>query len=138
MATATELKAPTAIDAKQLFNHDTTIWISCPKQRTGYLVSVNKHTYAIKAVRDWERLTATDKRSVRLWINSINQLHNYENPNCVDFDKCCTIGSWYDNGILYLDTCNWYKNLEDALKAAREQRQLAIYDLSNNEVINVE
>ena len=49
------------------------------------------------------------------------------------------MGIWFndDNNKYYLDNSVNVEDLDEALKLARKHKQLAIYDLVNNKVINV-
>lgn len=42
------------------------------------------------------------------------------------------IGLWVDNGLMYLDISKHIKDYNKALETARENEQLAVYDLKNN------
>jgi hypothetical protein len=43
------------------------------------------------------------------------------------------IGGWIDQGYVYLDVSIWKREYSEALYLAVQNRQLAIYDLNNNE-----
>lgn len=45
------------------------------------------------------------------------------------------IGLWVENGLLYVDISKHIKNYNRALEVARNNKQLAIYDLKNNDSI---
>lgn len=47
------------------------------------------------------------------------------------------LGSWIDNGLLYLDISNVYDNEHDALRVAVSNNQLAYYDLNNAKTIEL-
>lgn len=42
------------------------------------------------------------------------------------------IGLWYNDGLVYVDISQHYKNKKDAFKTGVKNRQLAIFDLKNN------
>ena len=48
-------------------------------------------------------------------------------------------GGWYDteSGFYYWDAVIVYNNLSDAIKAGRDNKQIAIYDLANNNEIRL-
>jgi hypothetical protein len=48
------------------------------------------------------------------------------------------VGSWVDNGSIWFDFCNIYHDVNDALKAARDRKELAIFDLNAKESIFVD
>lgn len=54
-------------------------------------------------------------------------------------DNCKVIGGWQNekNGMYYFDSCRVFKNseLDKALEFAKENEQLAIFDLTNLRVI---
>lgn len=45
------------------------------------------------------------------------------------------IGLWVDNGLMYLDISKHIIDYNEALETARENEQLAVYDLKNNKSI---
>lgn len=47
------------------------------------------------------------------------------------------IGAWIDEGILYLDISKHVKSKHKALKLARSNYQLAIYDIKNNKSVYI-
>ena len=47
------------------------------------------------------------------------------------------IGSWIDDGLLYLDISNVYESEHDALRVAVANKQLAYYDISNAKTIEL-
>jgi hypothetical protein len=47
------------------------------------------------------------------------------------------IGSWIDDGVLYLDISNVYDNEHDALRVAVANKQKAYYDLNNAKTIEI-
>lgn len=48
------------------------------------------------------------------------------------------IGTWIDNGVVYLDVSENVADQEEALNLARERGERAIYDIRNGESIFVE
>ena len=135
----------TKVNINKLIRGGYTCWQSCPVQRHGYLVAVDKYgmTVNVGTETSWRELPTATKREIRRWIKKVSGLHYYTdelgipNENCLNFDECCTIGSWLCDGTLYLDTCNWYSNLEVAIAAGHLQNQLAIWDLTNNREISL-
>ena len=60
----------------------------------------------------------------------------------IEFAKnngCAAIGGWYDSesGLFYYDAVNIYENEKDAIRAGRENEQIAIYDLTNGREIRL-
>jgi hypothetical protein len=49
----------------------------------------------------------------------------------------CLIGLWIDNNKLYIDLSQVIHNREQALRAAKEREQLAIFDFATKQVISV-
>lgn len=47
------------------------------------------------------------------------------------------LGGWIENGRLYLDISKVMRNKDEAMKAARAAKQLAIFDLVKGETINL-
>ena len=47
------------------------------------------------------------------------------------------LGSWIDNGVLYIDISNVIDNEHDALRMAVANKQLAYYDLNNAKTIEI-
>lgn len=47
------------------------------------------------------------------------------------------LGSWIDNGVLYIDVSNVIDNEHDALRMAVANKQLAYYDLKNAKTIEI-
>ena len=47
------------------------------------------------------------------------------------------LGSWIDDGLLYLDISNVYESEHDALRMAVANKQLAYYDISNAKTIEI-
>jgi hypothetical protein len=47
------------------------------------------------------------------------------------------VGSWIEDGELYLDVVKMFEDKEDGINAGIENEQIAIYDASTNEVITL-
>ena len=47
------------------------------------------------------------------------------------------LGSWIDDGVLYIDISNVIDNEHDALRMAVANKQLAYYDLNNAKTIEI-
>ena len=45
------------------------------------------------------------------------------------------IGTWLENGKVYIDISSNFSNLEKALEVAENNKQLAIYDINENKTI---
>lgn len=45
------------------------------------------------------------------------------------------IGLWIEDGVIYIDNVQLVKEIEDAVKQAKENGELAIWDNSNQDVI---
>lgn len=45
------------------------------------------------------------------------------------------LGTWEDNGKIYIDISSNFNNLDEALKVAEDNKQLAIFDLQKMESI---
>lgn len=50
------------------------------------------------------------------------------------------VGGWLneDNGFYYFDSCRIFKDLEKAIEFAKQNKQLAIFDLTNLREIKIE
>lgn len=46
-------------------------------------------------------------------------------------------GTWIENGNIYFDYVTFFNNLDEALQCAKENSQIAIYDIMNDECIYV-
>lgn len=64
---------------------------------------------------------------LRNYINSTNELNN---PKMY-------LGTWIENNNVYVDTSENIINKEEAIRKGIERGQLAIYDVENQEVINL-
>lgn len=47
------------------------------------------------------------------------------------------VGTWLNDGKIYLDISTHVKNLNDAITLGKQNNQLAIYDIKNDTVINL-
>jgi hypothetical protein len=56
----------------------------------------------------------------------------------LDNNYSVSYGSWVDDGVYYFDAIDIYNSLDVALEVARENKQLAIWSLSNESEIRLE
>lgn len=117
-----------AIHVQDLANGNNTQWVT-RQQKTGYLCAIEEYGVQLKPLGDG----TFSHQAVLTWLTGAVTLLSddvLEQP----FD---TVGSWVDEGILYLDVCKWYASLDEALVAGHEQNQLAIWDIANQVAIYV-
>lgn len=81
-----------------------------------HLYSSHGQWYYDGAIQAVERLTREHERT---YCNSVSP------------------GMWLDNGLVYFDVSTSFNDLEDALKFARDNDQLAIFDTVTDRPINV-
>jgi hypothetical protein len=87
----------------------------------GYMVSELGYERVIKGTDDINE-------SVSNYIRE----HGFTLNNPINY-----LGSWVDDGYLYLDISRNYDTLEVAMRHARTNEQLAIYDITNNKTIEL-
>lgn len=64
-------------------------------------------------------------------------IKDFINDNVTLLNDVNYLGSWADNGYIYLDVSVRVDSLEDALKLGYQNRQLAIYDANKGKVIDL-
>ena len=84
----------------------------------GYMVSIKGHEKKIN-INDIENIKKEISKKMELIKNKKN----------------CFVGLWVDNDILYIDISKHIINYNRALEVARNNKQLAIYDLKNDKSI---
>ena len=84
----------------------------------GYMVSIKGHE---------KKLNINDIENIKKEI--IKKMELIKNK------KNCFVGLWVDNDILYIDISKHIINYNRALEVARNNKQLAIYDLKNDKSI---
>lgn len=111
------------ISIEQLASGNTTFWL-VPEQRKGYLCAVEKH--GVVLLPNGEGVFS--RQQVIDWVCDV--LNG-------DVEGASTIGSWIDEGKLYLDVCKWYPDKYEALTAGHREHQLAIWDIENEVALEV-
>jgi len=71
--------------------------------------------------------------SIRNIIES-NMLIDLKNAlHKIDSNKnCCLFGTWFNEGIFYLDSNTWVMDKDEAVKIARANNEIAIWNCKNN------
>jgi len=71
--------------------------------------------------------------------NPINEIvQKYVLKNSIDLsDNNTFVGSWIEDGLLYLDVVVMLEDKEEAIKLGQQNEQLAIYDASTKQVITL-
>lgn len=120
------------ISLSQLANGNNTQWLTKP-QKTGYLVAIQKYGATLKPTYTG----CFSRQQVCEWLYMV--LRHF-NGDCIepDFNTVgSTVGSWLNDGILYLDVCRWFADRNEAIAYGREQEQLAIWDIEKQEEITL-
>lgn len=107
-----------SIVVNSLASGNTTFWL-VPEQYKGYLCAIE----SLGAVLIPNGEGVFDREQVIDWVCSVFRNGSVEGA--------ATIGSWIDEGKLYLDVCKWYPDKYEALTAGHREHQLAIWDIEN-------
>lgn len=97
-------------------------------------------TYGNLAGTKGYALSIYKDREAQIPVNEFNpnELRNFVNENSdLLSNEGHFIGAWVDNGIVYLDISVKIRVQKDAIKMARANKQLAIFDLLNLKTIEV-
>lgn len=89
----------------------------------GYMVSVNKHTETRIPIN---QLTAAD-------VADYMSVHQQELAEPDQY-----MGGWLHKGYIYLDVSKNVRDLDEAMRLARQHSQLAIFDLSTMDTVMVQ
>jgi hypothetical protein len=95
---------------------------------SGYVVSMEAHTKTFQLFGN--------EVVKEILISGAVQLYARENDDVLSLPGMY-LGSWIDDGVLYLDISNVYENEHDALRVAVANNQLAYYDLNNAKTIEI-
>lgn len=87
---------------------------------SGFMVSLPESELKVSVER-------FNPQILRNYINSTNELNN---PKMY-------LGTWIENNNVYVDTSENILNKEEAIRKGIERGQLAIYDVKNQEVVNL-
>lgn len=103
--------------------------------KSGYMVSYDdSHGGVEHKVRG--NVTASDiYKHKKALVDKYSQTHGGRIGSPLD-DPSNYHGAWADNGITYLDVSKNVKDLATAAQMAKEQKQLAIYDVAGDKSID--
>lgn len=85
-------------------------------------------------------MVSLPNRELRVPIELFNPqiIQNFINSNIELLNnKDNFLGTWVDNGYVYLDVSKCYKDIDTAIRIGMLSDQLAIYDNANQTVINL-
>lgn len=101
---------------KTLVNGGSTTSLKGKQVNNGYMVSLEKKELKMKHF-DSKILRVFISKNIKLLLSGV-----------------AFLGTWKDEqtNVIYLDCSVNIKSLDRAMKVARENKQLAIYDLNNN------
>jgi hypothetical protein len=68
---------------------------------------------------------------------SVQHIKDYINCNFGTFSENLSVGSWVDNGIVYLDVTESILNIRNAVNIAYLRGQKAIYDANSGKIIEL-
>lgn len=117
----TNLSLATSLLHRALHEGGASYWTTISTPTTGYTVGIDRYGKIINSEQP----------------NAVEEVKDYITQHHLDG---AGIGLWVDQdtGILYLDVVLVFYDKDQALRYAVEQSQLAIYDIENDEVIDVE
>lgn len=104
-------------------NGGFTYWLNGQERTSGYCVGNNNYSLKIDAVN-----TLT-----------FESFAHYAHILILKGVQVDAIGGWYDSGemVVYLDIVRHVRDLGDAIQLAKLNQELAIYDLANQECIDI-
>ena len=91
-----------------------------------YIVSLENHELTLHA----DNLNSHDKSDRRSFVGDVRAWFE------ANYDAAETLGAWWDNDVLYLDSNVSFDRLATAIEFGRSQNQIAIYDTVTDTVIN--
>lgn len=90
------------------------------------LKSINVKSGYMVSLQGYEVKSRTDEETEQAIIKNMEIIKGLDNAY---------LGTWIDEGIVYIDISVLVENKEDALELGKINNQIAIYDIQNNESI---